>query len=179
MPIDRGSHISAIIEEVKHFKPNSILDVGIGFGMMGAIFRAYTDIRMAEIDSSRYHVWKTIIEGIEVWEGYRNPLWDVYSHVFIGTAQELLPKFSSSYDLIYCGDMIEHLTKEEGHDLIKLMLAHAKTLIIATPSPAPAQGELMGNHYEEHKSSWDESDFSGYKHEVIGNFGGILCVRLT
>lgn len=177
MPIDRGSHISALIEEVKHLVPNSILDIGCGFGHMGSIFRAYTDIRLSELDHSRYHKWQTNIEAIEIFENYRNPQWLVYNMVHIGDAVTILDELEQ-YDLIYCGDVIEHLTKEDGHAFLSKMLAHGKHVIIATPSPAPAQDALLGNTHEIHLSSWDESDFQSYPHRVVGNFGGILLIDL-
>lgn len=177
MPIDRGSHISALIEEVKFLKPESILDVGCGFGHMGSIFRAYTDIRLSEIYPERYHNWKANIEGIEIFEAYRNPQWLVYNMVHVDDAMVVLDELEQ-YDLVYCGDMIEHITKEEGHTMIKKMMDHGRHVMIATPSPAPAQDEILGNTHEKHLSSWDESDFQSYPHRVVGNFGGILLIDL-
>lgn len=184
MPINRGSHISAVIDEVKHLNPSSILDVGCGWGLMGVLFRAYTDIRLSELDKTRYHRvgYETTIEGIEIFERYKDYLWHYcYDWVYMGDAIEILNSHMHlrQYDLIYIGDIIEHFTKEKGHELLQKALAKGKVVIVATPSPAPAQGETLGNKYEEHLSSWDESDFSGYQHEIIGSFGGILCVRLT
>lgn len=177
MPISRGSHISAVIEEVKHLNPQSILDVGCGFGLMGAIFRAYTDIRLSELNPERYSKWQTRIDGIEVFVGYRNPLWTAYTGIILNDARIALDE-CAEYDLIYAGDIIEHFTKENGHELIRKMLKKGKKVIIATPSPAPKQDPLLGNAHEEHLSSWDETDFVNYQHEIIGSFGGILVVRL-
>lgn len=181
MPINRGSHLSALIEEVKHLNPQSILDVGCGFGLNGAIFRAYTDIRWSEVYPERYKDWQTRIDAIEIFENYRNPLWKVYDRVVVGDAQyhfgmddQLLPQ----YDLIYCGDMIEHFEKPAAHQLIRKMLDHGKYVIIATPSPTPPQAPVLGNAHEEHLSEWDEKDFMEYNHERIGNFGGILMMKL-
>jgi hypothetical protein len=179
MPINRGSHISAVVEEVKHLKPESILDIGVGFGMMGVIFRAYTDIRMSEISPDRYfrHGYQTKIDGIEIFENYRNPIWEAYDFVYIGNAFSAIDSLQS-YSLIYAGDVIEHFEKEQGHEFIKKALRKCDKLIIATPSPAPKQEELLGNKFETHLSSWEASDFVEYGHEVIGNFDGILVVRL-
>lgn len=179
MPINRGSHISAVIEEVKHLNPQSILDVGCGAGLMGSVFRAYTDIRLSELRPERYHTWETVIHGIEVFEDYRNPLWESYNHVYIGEAIEVLKSSdNSSYDLIYAGDVLEHFTKDKGFSFIDTLLKHGKTILIATPSPAPAQPALLGNAYEEHLSSWDEFDFVQYDFQVVGNFNGILLIKL-
>lgn len=182
MPIDRGSHISALIEEIKHHNPGSILDIGCGFGLMGTVFRAYTDIRLSELDPKRYHPvgWRTKIHGVEIYEKYRNPAWLVYDAVYTQDAIQFLAETPVTYDLIYCGDVIEHFPKDKGEILIKRMLHKGKTVILATPSPAPAQDEILGNIHEKHLSSWDEKDFANQncQSHVLGSYNGILMVKL-
>lgn len=182
MPTSRPIHISPILEEIFWSKPGSILDVGCGFGTMGVMFRAATDIRKSEINHEIYHSWPTRIDAIEVFEWYRTPVWQVYSNVYIGNALEKIDELEK-YDTIYCGDMIEHLSKEDGFKLIDKMLEHTNQwVIIATPSPAPAQPSILGNSHEEHLSDWTEEDFKKYNYELIGNFysgrDNMLCVRL-
>lgn len=182
MPINRAIHISALMEEIKFFNPGSILDVGCGFGMMGTLFRAFTDVRKSERNPESYHAWPTKIDAIEVFEWYKNKTWDVYTNVFVGNALEIIDTLDN-YDVIYCGDMIEHLTKERGYELIDKMMAKAnRCVIIATPSPAPVQPAILGNEHEEHLSEWKEEDFANYQCELIGNFysgqDNMLVVRL-
>lgn len=178
MPLNRGSHISAVIEEVKHLNPSSILDVGVGWGLMGAIFRAYTDIRLSELKPDRYNRFETVIDGIEIFSAYQNALWTaIYNVVMIGEANSVL-RGMGKYDLIYVGDVIEHMDKEIGHQFIKNCLEHGRHILIATPSPAPHQGELLGNKFETHLSSWDQIDFVEYPGQLVGNFGGILVMHL-
>jgi hypothetical protein len=188
MPTNRIVHISAILEEVKWVKPNSILDVGIGFGMMATLFRAVTDVRKSEASPDVYHNWTTIIDGIEIFEWYRNPAWNMYTKVYIGDALEVIDTLEK-YDFIYCGDMIEHLTKDDGYKLIDKMLDHANGWVnIATPSPAGNQGESFGNIHEKHISDWTQAEFEnyatikGYTCEIVGNFydfsGNMLCIRI-
>ncbi len=188
MPANRGVHISAEIEEIKWLKPNSILDVGIGFGSMGVLFRQATDVRKSERSHESYHDWPTRIDGIEVFEWYRNPVWQVYTNVYIGNALEVIDTLEK-YDVVYCGDMIEHLSKSDGFLLMEKMLDHSNQWIeIATPSPAPTQGEILGNIHETHLSEWTQKDFEeyctlkGYTCELVGNFydfsGNMLCVRI-
>ena len=54
MPSSRPNTIPTVIHLVKQFQPKSILDVGIGFGKWGHLFREYTDINEAEKDPARY-----------------------------------------------------------------------------------------------------------------------------
>ncbi len=182
-------HLSAEIEEIKWLKPHSILDVGIGFGIMGTVFRAVTDVRMSERNPESYHDWPTRIDGIEIFEWYRNPAWAMYTNVYVGDALQVLDELEIKYDVIYCGDMIEHLSKEDGYKLIEKMLDRSNQWVeIATPSPAPKQDPILGNAHEEHLSEWLQTEFEdyakekGYTCEIVGNFpeaaGNMLCVRI-
>jgi len=177
--LNRGSHLSAIIDEVLWLKPHSILDVGIGWGLFGVIFRAFTDVRKSKLFPEN---WSTKIDGIEIFEPYKNKAWEFYNNVYIGNALEVIEPLEK-YDFVYCGDMIEHLTKEDGYKLIDKMLQHTnKWVHIATPMPAREQGEILGNLSETHLSSWTEEGFNRYKYEKVGIFGWgqdyMLCVRL-
>lgn len=117
-----------------------------------------------------------------MFEPYRSKAWGFYTNVYVGNALTEIDKLDK-YDFIYCGDLIEHLTKKDGHILIKKMLEHTnKWVHIATPSPAPKQDPFLGNPNEEHISSWTEEDFKEYHYELVGNFGWgqdyMLVVRL-
>ena len=50
MPSSRPNTIPTVIHLVRQIKPKSILDVGVGFGKWGHLFREYTDINEAEHD---------------------------------------------------------------------------------------------------------------------------------
>lgn len=178
MPISRAVHLSPVIEEVKWLKPNTILDVGIGFGLLGVLFRAYTDIRKSELAPELYKNWQTKIDGIEIFPEYKSPAWDFYNQVYVGNALEELDKLGK-YDFVYCGDMIEHLTKEDGYALLEKMLDHSNNWVhLVTPSPAPKQEAILGNEFERHLSSWEVNDFDRYHAEFFYNSEGMLGVRI-
>ena len=67
MPSSRANTIPTVIHLLRQLEPGSILDVGVGFGKWGHLFREYTDILKAEHDPSRYQRanWKVRIDGIE------------------------------------------------------------------------------------------------------------------
>jgi hypothetical protein len=179
MPINRGAHLSAIIEEILCIKPQSILDVGMGWGMMGSIFQVFTDVRCGRLQKED---WGLKLDGIEIFEPYRNLAWDFYDTIYVGDALTEIAGLDK-YDVVYCGDMIEHLTKEDGHKLIEKMLSHCNAwVIIATPSPARPQEGVYGNKSETHLSDWTEEDFKKYNYEMISTIGWgtdyMLCIRL-
>ncbi|MEM2955013.1 MAG: methyltransferase domain-containing protein [Candidatus Nanoarchaeia archaeon] len=76
---------------------------------------------------------------------------------------------SKSFDCVLALDLIEHLTKKQGNELIKKMEKIAKKkVIIFTPNGFVPQKEYDSNPWQVHKSGWtpDEMRKKGYK--VIG-----------
>jgi len=176
MPISRSDALPFIGNIIWNTNPSRILDVGIGFGHMGVLFRAWTDIRMAELDPDRYHHlgWKTEIHGIEIHPPYANPLYEfIYDVVYWGDALEEIKKLGS-YDVIYLGDIIEHYEKEMGEILLRNAAQHLTPkgfLVVATPEGFRPQGPVLNNPNEEHKSGWTKADFD--------RFGAVSSVTLA
>ena len=110
MPSSRPNAIPTVIHLIRQLNPQSILDVGVGFGKWGHLFREYTDILAAENDPARYRRenWRVRIDGIEGHSAYLTDMHRfLYNELYVGDACELiggLPK----YDIIFAGDIIEH-----------------------------------------------------------------------
>ena len=99
-----------------------------------------------------------------MFEGYRNPLWDLaYNQIYIGDAMKVLDRLGS-YDLILCCDIIEHFEKETGFLFLEKVLDHAPYVIITSPAGHWPQGAIMGNEHERHRSQWSRKDFSMVPH---------------
>ncbi len=82
-----------------------------------------------------------------------------------------------SFDVIVALDLIEHLTKEEGHKLLEDFERIAKKkIIIFTPNGFVPQGEYDGNTYQIHKSGWGfkEMEKKGYK---VYGLNGLKVLR--
>jgi hypothetical protein len=143
--------------------------VGVGFGRWGVLFREYLDVW--EHGQNRIN-WKTDIEGIEIYPGYINEYHSYfYSTIHIEDALEHLRKSSKKYDLINLGDVVEHYEKIEGKELIELSLNHGKHVLINIPiGKYWEQTGSTENPYDEHKSVWYNSDFTGYKHYIMKCF---------
>ena len=155
--------------QILALNPKSILDIGVGFGSKGMLFREYTDIWQGN-----YRNWKTRIDGIEIFEDYITPLQElIYDNIYIGDAFYFLNTLPY-YDLIYMGDIIEHFDKARGKLFLEKMKARGRNIIIATPSTVLKQGPIYGNIYEEHKSQWNPEDFKGAK---ILTFENILIAK--
>jgi len=79
---------------------------------------------------------------------------------------EFKPK---SFDTVVASDILEHLTKQEGHRLIKKMKKWAiKKIIIFTPNGYLWQDGYDNNPLQEHKSGWSVKELRELGFEVVG-----------
>lgn len=77
-----------------------------------------------------------------------------------------------AFDLVVLMDVIEHLTKREGFELLeKCDRLSCKYIIITTPNGFLEQGPEFGNEYQRHLSGWFPHDFQGLGYKVHGTFG--------
>ena len=170
MPSSRPNTIPIVIHLLRQFQPKSILDVGIGFGKWGHLFREYTDINEAEKDPARYRRknWRVRIDGIEGHAAYVTPMHRfLYNDIHIGNACALIKQLPR-YDLIFMGDIIEHLEKAAGLQLLRDAVVKAgKGVIVSTPKYETGQSELCGNELERHRSLWSARDFSQFDNAVV------------
>jgi hypothetical protein len=158
MPLSRPNSLSKIMQIIWDTNPSSILDIGVGFGGNGTLFRQYTDIRFG-----RFEEWQTKIDGIEIFEKYKNPIWKyIYDKVIIGNALEILPKMGQ-YDIIFLGDIIEHFQKNEALILLNECIKKANIyVIISTPAtfrPNLNAGAEWKNAHEVHRCFLEDKDF--------------------
>ena len=87
MPSSRVNHVPAIIGLIRQLQPASILDVGVGFGKWGHLFREYTDIVAAEHEPRRYERehWQVRIDGLEGHAPYITPMHRyLYNEIHLG-----------------------------------------------------------------------------------------------
>jgi hypothetical protein len=170
MPSSRPNTIPIMIHLLRQLKPQSVLDVGVGFGKWGHLFREYTDIVEAEHDPARYlrENWRVRIDGIEGHAVYLTEMHRyLYNEIHVGDAGALI-KTLPKYDLIFLGDIIEHFEKAAGVELLHDAYAGAnKAVIVSTPKFETGQEGLCGNELERHRSLWSEGDFCGFPDALV------------
>lgn len=170
MPTSQPALLTTICEDLAYNAPNihSILDLGIGMGKYGYLAREYVDF----YGPQNYHKdsWKLLLHGVEIFEDYRNPLWQFYDNVFIQNIKDFEPKLK--YDLIIMIDVLEHFTKDEGLMILKKYQACANRMLVSYHNSE--QGPVKGNQYEEHKSKWSPENFNGKPLLLADNWGLIL-----
>lgn len=119
----------------KHYPDNNttILDVGAGGGK-------YRRLLHSKYDN---------MDAVEIWAKYIPTLKDrdKYRNVFHRDMREF--RFDMKYDIVIMGDILEHMTVEDGQQLINYILKNTRELIVIVPYMYP-QHALYGNKYEIH-----------------------------
>lgn len=159
MPSSYHGFLVNILNELLWLKPSTVLDVGIGFGKMGMLFREYCDVFCAE-GYGREH-WKTTIDGIEVFADYiMDHQRAIYDNIYIGDAAKILPTLPE-YDFVYAGDVLEHFDRNVGEQVLSLLRIKAKKLVMCVPvGPKWKQSPVFGNVHETHRAVWMPEDFA-------------------
>jgi hypothetical protein len=153
-----------LIQEVDPF---SILDVGIGFGKWGFLSREFLD---GWAGREPKEMWQRRIDGVEVFPAYiQEHQRFLYSNIYLGNVLDVLPTLSA-YDLIICGDVVEHFEKEDGLRLLRMCVQKSKHVLVHIPiGDAFGQNAINGNEHERHLSQWNnfdknwKSDFSEFQ----------------
>ncbi len=167
MPTSYHGQISSIMEIILNEKPETIIDIGIGFGKYGVLCREFLDISLQRYKKAD---WKCKIHGIEGFKKYKNPIHTyVYDKIFYGLIEEEIDRITDVYDLGLMIDVLEHFDKGTGKHLVNKILDICKKLIISVPA-IPEDQSYLDNELETHKSIWTSSDFQSYdvkKVEII------------
>ncbi len=161
MPLSMPFNQGFIATTIWKYQPKSVLDVGCGFGKYGVIFREYLDVLWERYDKSE---WKARIDAVEACDHCITPLHRyIYNTVFIGDARKI--SIPQHYDLVFMGDVLEHMPKEDGEKLIDKF--DTKWILISTPTIMVEQKPYKGNEYEKHEYIWKEEDFKFEKYNVL------------
>jgi SAM-dependent methyltransferase len=74
-----------------------------------------------------------------------------------------------SFEVVLASDLIEHLDKQDGHQLIAAMEKIArKKVIIYTPNGFLPQGQEYNNPMQEHRSGWTPGEMRSLGYRVAG-----------
>lgn len=132
-----------------------ILDVGCGFGEWGFLIR----IRKS---GCPYMI------GVDIWRSHLERLCPlkVYDEC-IQVEVPSIPFNKKSVDISLACEILEHLPKSVGYELMKeLERVTKETIIVSSPLNPLPQDEVYGNPYERHISEWFSEDFIRYGYET-------------
>ena len=176
MPTSDTNQVPGILKLIGECQPDSVLDVGVGWGRYGALLRLGLERGYADI-SDRSN-WQVRIDGIEAFAGYIGDIQrSVYNEIHLGTVQKTIGNLGT-YDVILLGDVIEHLEKDEGVQLLKELVNKARLrVVLATPNGRYDQDAMFGNQFEKHRSVWSPADFAAYPGcEIYANRKSLIAV---
>jgi hypothetical protein len=157
MPSSSHLQITDLMDWVVHLEPRSVLDIGVGNGKYGFLCREALDDPHAQPPT------RIVLRGIEAYPQYLGEVHRlVYDEILVGNCVDILQKHQERYDLTLFVDVIEHLEKEQGHQLLNRILEISRNVIVATPKGFAPQDDVYGNTFEIHRSGWEESDFQRY-----------------
>lgn len=169
-----AGNVPFVVAELQRLRPKSILDIGVGFGKWGVLAREYLEAWQGRY---RREDRALVIEGIEIFARYENPLWSaIYDRVHVGDARTLLPRLGHFDVGLFC-DAIEHMPKADGRALLDELLRHCQSVIVTTPLSFWTQGEQHGNAHEAHVCLWTPGDLAPYAGRVVelgATFGAVL-----
>ncbi len=152
MPTSQHYQVSKILDLLVQLNPQSILDIGTGFGKYGLLSREYLELWSPE---EKYGTFQRIVDGIEIFEGYLTPVHKyVYNKVYIGNASNVVKTLTTRYELTLLIDVLEHFEKDAGACLIQDIFKISKNLIISVPKDLGDQGTTFENEYEKHLTQW-------------------------
>jgi SAM-dependent methyltransferase len=150
-----GPFCNDIVEHfLRQVELRNFLDIGAGNGKYGTMVR-------------RIHP-RAFATAVEIEGDYveRFKLREIYDTVRVMDADDLLKTPDADWDFVMLGDVIEHMRKSKGLDLLNFLVYRAKWIIVIYPE-AMIQNSWEGYASEAHISVWHESDFAAFDAGMI------------
>lgn len=150
-----------------NINPQSVLDIGAGFGKYGLLCREYLELWDGR---QNYSEFLRRIDAVEIFGNYVTPVYEfVYNNTYSQDIVQLAETLNFNYDLVLIIDVLEHLTKERGIVVLTKLLSKNRGLIISTPKKPSDQKDAFDNIYETHRSRWTKKEFRDLKKIAAAN----------
>lgn len=146
----------------------STLDVGCGEYSLLSIFRP--KITSVGVDAFPEAIEKSRARGMH--DHY------IVADILKGDLDDVLASLDGrKFDLVTLYDVIEHLPKKLGYELLeRCEQLTSKYVLLQTPNGFLEQGPEFGNEHQRHLSGWFPHDFAGLGYKVYGAVG-TKCFR--
>lgn len=141
-----------------------LLDIGAGAGKYGRMIAAVRP----DVHRTALEVWTPYVEQFN--------LPGLYHDVQDRDGRDLMRDVDQTFDLVTLGDVLEHLPKSDGIDLLEFLIYRSRLIWVQVPRRY-LQGSVEGNPHEAHVSIWSERDFAPYEHVAYPK-GDMLGVAL-
>jgi SAM-dependent methyltransferase len=155
--------VAVVAPLLQQLAPTSVLDIGKGFGKYGFLLHECVGITedVTPDPTRKFKDQSTVrVDGVEIQPNYMLPHMEhIYDEIHMGDITEIYPTLTG-YDVVLMADVIEHLDKDKGIEVLKHFLADGSAIVVSTPYNFWTQENLYGNPWETHRSLWMPPDFS-------------------
>ncbi|QRN99064.1 hypothetical protein JRI60_08605 [Archangium violaceum] len=140
-------------ELVKQGFVERVVDIGPGHG-------TYSGIQVEGQFWTAVEVWGPYVREFELSQRY--------DRVIVADARWVDWSLLGGFDLALCGDVMEHMEKQQAVELADRLLRHGRFVIISIPIEPYPQDEVNGNPFEVHvKDDWSHD-------EVMASFPDVV-----
>lgn len=141
-------------ELIGMLKPASVCDIGPGAGKYGKIARRIAQDKGFDLELTAVEIDATYLAEFA--------LDQLYDHVVIDDAVNLIKTPYIKYDMVIIGDCIEHMRKSDGIDLLNFLMYRTAHIVLVFPDNFLQDGS-DDHPAEAHISTWGPEDFKGWK----------------
>ncbi len=152
MPYSSTVFDKKICNLLREIKPKIIYDIGAGAGKYGILLKK--------------HFPNIYSIGIELDHDYikRFELEKLYCEIWNIAAEDLISPqyYDFDFDTVILGDVIEHLKKSDGIDLLNYLIYRTRWILIQYPVKY-LQNTVDGKSQEAHIAVWGDRDFEQFE----------------
>ena len=159
-------------------KYRKFLDVGCGAGLYADIildvFKGVPLRQLTEFSGA------LVRDAVEVFPEYiaRHNLTEKYDRIFIQDIRKTWQGLDDDYDVIICGDVLEHLTKDEAIAVIDGLKKKCRFIWCSLPIK---YGRPWSHGYDQGEHEWEENPYNKHLHdwtaaEIAGYIGPLWMV---
>lgn len=187
MPTGIVEKIPLIMRAIKtrhqsHGRITSVLDIGIGWGKFGILCREYLSSNYDAMKTDEDD-WEFRLDGVEICQNYiMKYIHALYTHVWPIDVRDFCNEpevwiHPWSWDLVLMIDVLEHISKEDGHKVLQTLLEYTRWLVISVPTKLIPQNVKVYHPQEQHLCCWQLEDLDPYAiDEVIENDWNLLVI---
>lgn len=163
MGYSRVGLIEPVMRLLWKIRPKTILDVGSGTGIYGALTRVFLGAsHYKELADGKVTGKQLKIDGVEPWDFTPLEFDRSYDMVHRQSTMDFvkLHEPTEPYHLVLAIHVLDHLSREDGEKFLTWCERYAENVIVADslqdfgePSPVP------NSPFEEHRSHWTPEEF--------------------